>query len=141
MQKYTISRTIQSFIHTFYQILITYWQITFVQITSKIRTNELHSSSSQKFEYDLPYNIIIFTHYNTYILQPCQLRIVTLRVRHQKCHSYGSKLWEFWVVNRRVVMAMCGRWQRHRRYTVIWNSLEYYPIIQKKRDAISHISQ
>ena len=25
------------------------------------------------------------------------LRFVTLRFRHQKCHTYGSKLWEFWV--------------------------------------------
>ena len=29
-------------------------------------------------------------------------RFVTLRFRHQKCHSYGAKPWHFWVVTHRV---------------------------------------
>ncbi|MBR7167431.1 MAG: hypothetical protein IKD33_01315 [Bacteroidales bacterium] len=36
------------------------------------------------------------------------LPFVTLRFSHQKCHSYGPKLWHFWVVNRRVMTKKRG---------------------------------
>ena len=28
---------------------------------------------------------------------------VTMRFRHRKCHTFGSKLWEFWVVTHMVL--------------------------------------
>jgi hypothetical protein len=62
-------------------------------------------------------------------------------VRHRKCHGYGSKLWEFWVVNRLVAEAKCGSFGDRCIYNPIWNSLEILPHNTKKeRCNFSHLS-
>ena len=42
------------------------------------------------------------------IFQLTHSHFTILRVRYQKCHGYGSKLWHFWVVTHRVLVAKCG---------------------------------
>ena len=61
--------------------------------------DDVHIVSTGLPHYGLHYtdSIAGLTFHDKCIFQLTHSRFATLRVRHKNSHTYGSKLWEFWV--------------------------------------------